>query len=399
MDAQRKGRDVGLAALLISPNREIAVEFGMTLPETRTFQILAELNTYPSQRELEIRLRQIQPEMVLIDCATGLDTAVDLIRFLASYQVQVVALHRSNDSASVVKVLRAGAADFLYSPFEAGAQREAAARLRRLRSPEQEAEHELGKVVLFTSAKPGAGSSTLATHVAHGLRKTTGKRVLLIDFDLEGGTIGFYLKLQPESSVVEALEQVGSLDAASWSALTVNSGGIDVLTAPEQPYSQSPDHARVHDLLSYARMLYDWVIVDAPTVFHRTSLTILTECEQAFLISSSDLASLHLARKAVGLLTQIGLSKERYQVVVNRLSKRDGIAGSDIEKIFNCTVFASLPNDYFSLHRVISLGQPLAADCELGKAILAMATKLCGPPNPPKQAAALTEAKPALSQT
>jgi hypothetical protein len=49
-----------------------------------------------------------------------------------------------------------------------------------------------------------------------------------------------------------------------------------------------------------------------------------------------------------------------------------------MEKIFNSKVYASVPNEYFSLHRVISLGQPLAADCELGKAIANLAAKLAG---------------------
>ena len=38
-------------------------------------------------------------------------------------------------------------------------------------------------------------------------------------------------------------------------------------------------------------------------------------------------------------------------------------------------VHASLPNDYFSLHRVVTLGQPLGAEGELGKAIEMLAQR------------------------
>ena len=44
-------------------------------------------------------------------------------------------------------------------------------------------------------------------------------------------------------------------------------------------------------------------------------------------------------------------------------------ASRNMEKLFGCPVHASLPNDYFSLHRVVTLGQPLGAEGELGKAI------------------------------
>ena len=65
-------------------------------------------------------------------------------------------------------------------------------------------------------------------------------------------------------------------------------------------------------------------------------------------------------------------------MLVNRVDKRDDIGTADMEKLFGCPVHASLPNDYFSLHRVVTLGQPLGNDGELGKAIENVATRLCG---------------------
>jgi hypothetical protein len=45
--------------------------------------------------------------------------------------------------------------------------------------------------------------------------------------------------------------------------------------------------------------------------------------------------------------------------------------------LFNCPVHASLPNDYFSLHRVVTLGQPLGPEGELGKAVERLAAGMC----------------------
>ena len=41
-------------------------------------------------------------------------------------------------------------------------------------------------------------------------------------------------------------------------------------------------------------------------IFQRLSLLTLSEADRAFIVSTSDLASLHLARKAVKLVTQLG---------------------------------------------------------------------------------------------
>jgi len=395
-------RETELTALMISPNRDLAEQFFRTLPETRAFQILADLKSYPPQHTLDIRLRQLKPDVVLLDLSTNLEIAAELIRFVTSFRpvIQVVGMHSANDPQIIVRTLRLGASEFLCQPFDVSVQREAIVRIRRLRQPETPAEPDVGKVLVFTSAKPGSGASTLATQTAFALRKATAKRILLVDLDLSGGSIAFYLKLHHHASLLDALERAERPDTAVWASLTAHCGGIDVLPAPEAPDDKPTDPNRLHDVIEYARLLYDWVVLDAPAVPHRTSLLAVSESDQAFLVSTSELASLHLTRKAVGLLEQLGFAKDRFRVLINRLSKRDGIGGAEFEKIFKCPVYASFPNDYFSLHRVISLGQPLAADCELGKAIEALVAGLLGGATGEKRKpGALMEAKPALSQT
>ena len=373
-------KDSQITALLIAPNRDLAQQFVATLPQTRAFQILADLKSYPPAQTLEIRIRQLKPHAILLDLATDLTVATELIRFITSLNppVQVVGLDTRNDSDAILQSLRAGATEFLAAPFELSSQRDAIARLRRLCGSEAPVSNEAGHVVAFSSAKPGSGASTLATQTAFALRRLTGQRILLADFDLTGGTIGFYLKLSHNYSVVDALQHAEHLDATLWSSLAVNHGGVDILPSPAAPYAEPIDGGRLRVLIDYARQLYDWVILDLPTVFSQISLIALAECERAYLVSTSELPSLHLTRKAMSMITQVGLPKERFEVLVNRVERRDDIGAANLEKLFNCPVHASLPNDYFSLHRVVTLGQPLGAEGELGKAIEKLAVGLCG---------------------
>src|SRR4029077_9690530 len=163
---------------------------------------------------------------------------------------------------------------------------------RRLVAPEaMAAPSEAGHIVGFASSKPGSGASTIATQTAFSLERLTGKRVLLADCDLTGGTIGFYLKLSHNYSLVDALQHAEHLDAALWNSLTVNYGGVDILPAPAAPFADPVDPARLRRLVEQARQLYDWVILDLPTVFNRTSLMAISECERAFLISTTELPS------------------------------------------------------------------------------------------------------------
>jgi pilus assembly protein CpaE len=370
--AERKGkREAELTALLIAPDRGLAEQFLATLQETKTFQVLADLRNYPTRQTLDIRLRQLQPDVVLLDVASHSETACELIRFLGCFRpaTQVVGLALTNDSELIIRTLRLGATEFLAAPFAAAEQWDATARIRRLRAADPGAERESGKVVVFASAKPGAGASTLAVQTAFALRRRTGQRVLLVDLDLAGGSLAFYLKLHASASVADALERAGFLEPALWASLVAHCEGVEVLAGPDEPAVEVLEPNRLHDLLEFARMVYAFTVLDTPAVPHRSSLLALSESDRGFVVSTPDLASLHLTHRAVRLLDQFGFGKDRFQILINRFGKRDGVGVADIRKMFTHPVEAVLPNDYFALHQAVSLGQPLAADHELGKAV------------------------------
>ena len=64
---------------------------------------------------------------------------------------------------------------------------------------------------------------------------------------------------------------------------------MDILPAPAAPYADAVDASRLRVLVQQARQIYDWVVLDLPTVFSRTSLMAISECERAFLISTAEL--------------------------------------------------------------------------------------------------------------
>ena len=384
-----------LTALSVIPDRELASQFSAAIERTRAFQILSDFKSYPSQQTLEIRLRQSKPDVILLDLVTDLDVACELIRSVNALNLQthVVGLHVRNDSDAILRSLRMGASEFLYAPFDPETQTEAVTRLRRLLQPEPADEAQPGTIIAFSSAKPGSGASTLAAQTAFALRRSTSQRVLLADFDLMGGMIGFYLKLSHTKSLLDALQAAEQLSEAMWPSLVASSEGVDILPAPETAYASSIDAQRLHAVLEHVRLTYDWVVIDLPVIFQRLSLMTVSESDRAFLVSTSELPSLHLARKAVNLLDQLGFPKDRFQIMVNRINKRDEIGGADFEKLFNCPVHSRVPNDYFSLHRAVTLGQPVDGHCELGKAIQGLAERLSGNGSNDKKKPAMADLK------
>jgi pilus assembly protein CpaE len=375
-----QARPANLTALLVSPDSDLTAQFTRTLAKSRTFQVLGELKEYPPKQALEMRLRQLRPDVLLIDVGSNLESACELIRASAALDkpVPVVGLHKQNDSDAVVRSLRAGAIEFLYAPFDSSTHQSALARITKIVRPDDTGDKELGKIVAFSSTKPGSGASMLAMQTAFALARKTRNRVLLADLDVLGGAQAFYLRLDPQYSVIDVMQHSDRLDTNVWSSAVLSASGIDVLAAPDAPWAESVESARLHDTLQFARLLYDWVVVDLPAVFHRMSLMSASEADRSYLVTTTELASLHLARKAVKLLNHLGFDSSRFQVLINRVDKKSEFNGSDIGKLLECPVDTSLPNDFLSLNRAVTAGEPLPEDCELGRAIDVLAGKLSG---------------------
>lgn len=363
-----------LAALAVLPNRSLAQQFLHALHESRAFQIAAEWTGYPSAAKLESQLRQARPEVLLIDVSSNLAQAAALIEVAAATAppVPVIALDTGSQSPSLLECMRAGATEFLYAPFTAPLQRQAMLRIAKLLPAQAENQARRAKLVVFTSTKPGSGASTLAAHTAFALHEVTGQRILLVDFALWSGTMRLLFKLPECPSLADVLRAVdaGNLgpNPDTWGPLVQRKSGVDLLPAPAAPSTENPDPSKLRKILECARPVYDWVLVDLPTVFDRLSLLMLPESDHGFLVSTPELPSLHLTRKAVSLLGQMGLSLGQFYVIVNRASRADEVTLEAMAKVFQAPIYASFPNDYLSLHQALSAGEPVGP-CALERAL------------------------------
>lgn len=359
-----------LAAILICPNRSLAQQLTSTLAENRTFNILADVKSYPTPQALDMRVRQLRPDLILLDLTSNLDTALGLMPYITSFRpsVHVIGLHLTSDAEVIMRSLRAGATEFLCAPFDLPTQNTVVARVMRLRENEERSQPARGKLLAFVGAKAGYGATTLAYNTAYALRQG-GRKVLLADFDLLGGTISFALKINHSYSLLDGIRHSDQLDNSLWSALIANAGGLDVMPAPEKPEAVNFEGHRVHEILEYARAIYEAVVVDLPCAYERISMATLGDADLIFMVCTPELPSLHLTRKCIVFLDQMGFSRERFRVLVNRSSRKDELSGADMQRVFNFPVHHTFPDDYPTVHRALTAGKPLPPNCEIGKQI------------------------------
>ena len=94
-----------ITALLISPDRPLAESFRSAVAGARIFQVLADLKNYPAPQALEVRIRQLKPDVILLDLVTNLEAAIALIQAASAMSppVHVVGLHSTKDSQAVLR--------------------------------------------------------------------------------------------------------------------------------------------------------------------------------------------------------------------------------------------------------------------------------------------------------
>lgn len=369
-----------MTALLISPDRGIAAQLRESATAAGTFEIVAELHSYPAPETVETRLRQARADALLIDVATNLETAAAVIRQAGALNPQppILALHSANDAAAILRSLRCGAHEFFHAPFEAAVQEAAIVRLGRI-FDQAGAERERGRLIVFAGAKAGSGVSTLALQTAWALHRCgKPRRVLLADMNLDGGSLAFQLGLAHDLSALDLVRPGARITNELWAEAVLAKDGLDVLPAPEFPEREQIDPARLQALLDWTRDSYDWVVADLPVVFRRAALVCMSSADHAFLVCTPQLGSLHLARRAVKLLQQLEFDASRLQVLINRMDGRSELSSSDLSKIFDCRVDRGLPGDRLGAVEALRQKSAFDAASPLGRAVAGLAEKLAG---------------------
>jgi pilus assembly protein CpaE len=333
------------------------------------------------------KVERLRPDVILIELAglwDDLEAALHRIRTAPSAPA-IVGLHVAKDAESILRAIRAGAAEYLYPPYGA-ALLAALQRLGSERKP-QDATRGRGRIFAFLSAKGGCGATTIACHTAAELARQTSTQALLLDLDLDSAVAGFLLKAKGQYSVVEALNNVHRLDLSYWKALVSNGiPGLEVLPAPLYVSARpSQENERIRQVLRFVRAHYDWIVADLGRGLGVNVLSALEEVDETCLVTTVDIPALYRAKYIARTLRDSGYKRERLHIVLNRMPRSPDMTPAEIEQMMGTPVKASLPDDPAALYECYADGKLLPANSALGKHIDRLAGRLSGAPEKSKK--------------
>ena len=332
---------------------------------------VGELQDYsPREGELQplLKMQNAEASVCVIDFDKDHERAVQTANSLQQMlqgKTTLIALSEKNEPALILEAMRAGCGEYLIKPLSIEALCESLTRLRgRLRSGES-AHKAVGKTLAFLGCRGGAGTTTLAVHLASFLSHSFGKKVLIADQHRQLGHVGLYLGLDTTSyDFYELVRNVSRLDQTLLNSfVTHHSSGLDILPSPSV-LNGVPNISldAVERAVHFLAEVYEFVIIDSPRGIGDLNLVTIDCCDQLYLIATPDVPALRDLSRCIDRLLQCSVSPTKLRVVINRFSSQGAVSLEQIENAIRQPISITMPNHSAALIRAMNTGTPIAPD-------------------------------------
>lgn len=240
--------------------------------------------------------------------------------------------------------------------------------------PEVHSPDRPGIVYTIASATGGCGKTFYATNLAWFLHKWLGKRVCIVDLDLQFGEVSTALRLRPKYTIFDALQredaEESDLEAHIDEYTVVHDTGVHVLAAPREPSEADrinpPDVTRV---LEAVRNRFDYVLVDTPPALAETVLAAFDISDLMYVMATLDLPSVRNMSVFLSTLERLKIDTGNLRLVMNKAEEDIGIDIDQVTKLFPQGFESILPYAK-EVSRSINLGMPVMAvspDAEISR--------------------------------
>lgn len=293
-------------------------------------------------------------------CTTDSDQLVDLVTALGARGCAAIVVGTGTDAALLSRAVMAGARAFLIKPYGAE-ELIAAVRTVTSRSPESRRARvrsdDEGMVIAVYGPKGGSGTTTIATGVAAALASTKGKRVALVDLDLQFGDVGIALDLRSANTVTDLLAHPGQIDRAIVDDIFVqHRSGIRALLAPETlALAKTVDPEALTRMIDQLREHFDHIVCDVASNWDDVSAAVLEAADRVILVTTPELAALKDVQRSVVAAPALRVD-ERVRLVVNRWPGKAGVDVPEIERALGRRVALTIGSDGAAVTQALNSG-------------------------------------------
>ncbi len=307
--------------------------------------------------------RQDTPtDLLVIACSGYSERALSLIGGTAREHpgMPIVVLSLSSPDGFLSRLFEMGADDVVRLPESPERVRFTLQKVvarRRAAAAAEGAGH--GAMICVLGPKGGTGKTVTSSNLAVALA-STGRRVAVMDLDLQFGDLALCMSVRPETTIYDLAVSPGTLDAEKLDAYLVpHESGARVLVAPTRPDQASVITVEfLREVYAILRSTNEFVIVDTSPGFTAEVISAIDASSHACMLGMLDTLSLKNTRLGLETLDLMGYDQDRIVLVLNRADSRVGISDEDVMRIVGRRPEIRVPSDV-EITRSVNDGKPI----------------------------------------
>lgn len=275
---------------------------------------------------------------------TGSDfiASLDALAEVCDPDTKVILLGVDNDIVLYRQLLDMGVHEYMPCPVDA---EQLIAVIERLASSGETA---TSRVLAFTGARGGVGSSSIAVNTAYCLSQNYQEDVVLLDLDFAFGTAALSLNMLPNQNIAEALLQSGRLDEVMLERfLSHYDEWLSIIAAPGRlDASIQFDIEAFGALMTILGRRASYIVLDIPHQWSPWIYDILVGANEVVITSNADLAGLHATKNYFEQLSPKRGIDAPIRLVLNNYgtSRKTELSPKDFEKAVSVKPSALIPS-------------------------------------------------------
>ena len=312
------------------------------------------------------------------DVEQGVKETTFLVSRFPQTTVIVTATEKNPDW--ILRLVRAGAGEYLTKPIIAAELMAAILKVTRLHLQNSEQYATKGTVISVYNPIGGMGTTTIAVNLAAALA-ASGKNTVLVDLNLCSGDVTTFLDLAPRYTLSSVTAKLGHVDASFMRSVIVqHSSGVHVLCAPvELGEADKILPEQLREVITVLQSIFAYTIIDTGGQFFGRNQVTFQSSNKILFVTLLNLPALKNAKRYLATMGYEGFGADKVKLIVNRYSSKDEIRIAEAEKVLNTKAYATVPNVFIDVKTAINKGVPLAVSSPrslVAKAIEELAGKL-----------------------
>ncbi len=312
-------------------------------------------------QEVLALIKNGEPHVIFLevtDVEQGVIETTSLVSRFSQTTVIVTATEKNSDW--ILRLIRAGASEYLTKPIIPSELAAAIHKVTRLRAQNNESSGQKGTVIAVYNPSAGMGTTTIAVNLAASL-SARGEKVVLVDLNLFSGDVTAFLDLTPRYTLASITSRPGQVDASFLRSVIVpHSSGVHVLCGPvDLGEADRIQPGQLRDVIAVLQGIYSYTIIDAGGQLFGCNLATFESSDKVLFVTLLNLPALKNAKRYLAAMSSEGLGPDKVKLIINRHLPKDDIKVADAEKVLNTRTYLTVPNAFADVKTAINKGVPL----------------------------------------